>query len=117
MYRVVTAGMFEAYGTWNLGFSGNNRSLSFSRATLATDLIPRAAPRAPQPASTESGTERIVDGQVYVLDRANGRLRWVRQPEQAYIDVNVIDPRTLVRVLAPFARFQAAGYQVTGGYG
>ena len=114
-YRVVTAGVFEAYGTWNLGFSGNNRSLSFSEATLATDLIPRAAPRAPQPASTESGTERIVGGQVYVLDRVHGRLRWLHDPAQEYIDVNVIDPRTLVRVLAPFARFQAAGYQVIGG--
>jgi hypothetical protein len=114
-YRVVTAGVFEAYGTWNLGFSGNNRSLSFSEATLATDLIPRAAPRAPEPTSTESGTERIVDGQVYVLDRAHGRLRWVRDPAQEYIDVTVIDPRTLVRALAPFARFRAVGYQVIGG--
>ena len=114
-YRVVTAGVFEAYGTWNLGFSGNNRSLSFSEATLATDLIPRAAPRAPEPPSTESGTERIVDGQVYVLNRAHGRLGWLHDPAQEYIDVNVTDPRTLVRVLAPFARFQAAGYQVIGG--
>ncbi len=50
-----------------------------------------------------------------MLNRAHGRLRWVRDPAQEYIDVNVTDPRTLMRVLAPFARFQAAGSRVIGG--
>src|SRR5215470_5813527 len=105
-YRVVTAGVPEAYGTKDVTFSGNNRSLSFSQTSLA---------RGPQPRQTYSGTERFVDGQVYVLDRIHGQLRWVHQPFQVYSNPKIIDPRRLLRVLAPHARFQASGYQVIGG--
>jgi hypothetical protein len=34
-YRVVTAGVPEAYGTEDVTFSGDNRSFSFSQASLA----------------------------------------------------------------------------------
>src|SRR5262245_16192478 len=34
-YRVVTAGVPEAYGTQDVTFSGNNRSLSFSQTSFA----------------------------------------------------------------------------------
>jgi len=105
-YRVVTAGVPEAYGTKDVTFSGNNRSLSFSQTSLA---------RGPQPRQIYSGTERLVDGQVYVLDRIHGQLRWVHQPFQVYSNPKIIDPRRLLRVLAPYARFQASGYQVIGG--
>jgi hypothetical protein len=105
-YRVVTAGIPEAYGTKDITFSGNNRSLSFSQTSLA---------RGGQPTQRESGAERFVDGQVYVLDRIHGRPRWVRQPSQVYNNPKIIDPRRLLRVLAPYARFQASGYQVIGG--
>jgi hypothetical protein len=105
-YRVVTAGVPEAYGTRDITFSGNNRSFSFSQTALA---------RGGQPTQTESGAERFVDGQVYVLDRIHGRLTWVHEPFQVYNDPKIIDPRRLLRVLAPYARFQASGYQVIGG--
>src|SRR5215468_472909 len=58
-YRVVTAGVPEAYGTEDVTFSGNNRSFSFSQTSLAGGGVPR---------QTDSGTERLVDGQVYTLD-------------------------------------------------
>jgi hypothetical protein len=105
-YRVVTAGVPEAYGIKDITFSGNNRSLSFSQTSLA---------RGPDPTQTETGTERIVDGQVYALFRVHGRLRWIHEPDQQYAEPKIIDPRRLRRVLAPYARFQAAGYQVIGG--
>ncbi len=105
-YRVVTAGIPEAYGTKDITFSGNNRSLSFSQTSLA---------RGPDPTQTESGTERIVDGQVYALFRVRGRLRWIHEPDQQYAEPKIIDPRRLLRVLAAYARFQATGYQVIGG--
>jgi len=105
-YRVVTAGVLEAYGTKDITFSGNNRSFSFSQTSLA---------RGPEPTQTESGTERFVDGQVYALSRVRGQLRWIHQPFQVYNNPKIIDPRRLLRVLAPFARFQATGYQVIGG--
>jgi hypothetical protein len=105
-YRVVTADVLEAYGTKDITFSGNNRSFSFSQTSL---------PRGPEPTQTESGTERVVDGQVYVLLRVRGQLRWIHQPFQVYNNPKIIDPRRLLHVLAPFARFQATGYQVIGG--
>jgi hypothetical protein len=105
-YRVVTAGVPEAYGTKDITFSGNNRSMSFSQHSAATG---------PGAAQVYSGTERLVDGQVYVLDRIHGRPTWVHEPSQAYANPKIIDPRRLLRVLAPYARFQASGYQVIGG--
>jgi hypothetical protein len=105
-YRVVTAGVLEAHGTWDIRFSGNNRSLSFSRAVLA---------RGPEPAQSESATERIVDGQMYALFRVHGHPQWIHEPAQPYINVKIIDPHKLLRVLEPFARFQGFGYQVLGG--
>src|SRR5215470_13185705 len=105
-YRVVTAGIPEAHGTEDITFSGNNRSFSFSQHSAATG---------PEPAQVYSGTERLVDGQVYVLDRIHGRPTWVHEPSQAYANPKIIDPRRLLRALAPYARFQASGYQVIGG--
>ena len=105
-YRVVTAGVPEAYGTQDITFSGNNRSMSFSQHSVATG---------PEAAQVHSGTERLVNGQVYVLDRIHGRLTWVHEPFQVYGSPKIIDPRRLLRVLAPYARFQASGYQVIGG--
>jgi len=106
VYRVVSAGVPEAYGTWNIRVSGHNRNLSFSRGTLAAG---------PGHGHAESGTERIVDGQAYVLDRPHGQLRWVHEPFLPYIDVKTIDPRKLLQVLSRFARFQGISYQVIGG--
>ncbi len=103
---MVTAGVVEAYGTKDITFSGRNRSFSFSQTFL---------PRGPEPAQTDSGTERFVDGQVYIYTRVHGRLRWAHFPLQVYNNVKIIDPRTLLRVLEPFARFRATGYQVIGG--
>jgi len=105
-YRVVTAGVPDGYGTEDVTFSGNNRSLSFSQHSVATG---------PEPAHVFSGTERLVGGQVYVLDRIHGRPTWVHEPFQVYANPKIIDPRRLLRVLAPYARFQASGYQVVGG--
>jgi hypothetical protein len=105
-YRVVTAGVPEAYGTKDITFSGNNRSLSFSQTSLA---------EGPNAKQIYSGTERIVGGQVYAPFRVHGQLRWVHEPFQLYGNPKIIDPRRLLRVLAPYARFQASGYQVVGG--
>jgi len=105
-YRVVTAGVPEAYGTNDITFSGNNRSTSFSQHSAATG---------PDHAQVSSGTERLVDGQVYALFRVHRRPTWVHQPFQVYSIPKIIDPRRLLRVLAPYARFQPSGYQVSGG--
>jgi hypothetical protein len=102
-FRVVTAGVPEAYGTEDIRFSGGNRSSSFSTTRLA---------RGPEPTQTESGTERIVDGQVYDLFRVHGRLQWFHSPDPSYINPKIIDPRRLLRALERYSRFQATGSQV-----
>jgi hypothetical protein len=52
---------------------------------------------------------------VYAYFRGRGRLRWIHELLPLYPNIKIIDPRTLLRVLAPHARFQATGYQVIGG--
>ena len=52
---------------------------------------------------------------MYALYRIRGRLVWVHEPFQRYDNPKIIDPRSMLRVLAPYARFQASGYQVIGG--
>lgn len=105
-YRVVTAGILQAYGTQEITFSGHNRIMSFSR----TDL-----PRGPGPTQRSSGAERIVNGKTYALFRVDGQPRWIVQPDPPYVNVKIIDPRTMLRVLTPYTPFRAAGYQVIGG--
>jgi hypothetical protein len=39
----------------------------------------------------------------------------VHEQSQVYNSPKIIDPRRLLRVLTPYARFQAGGYQVIGG--
>jgi hypothetical protein len=105
-YRVTTAGVPEGYGTDDITFSGKNQSGSVSFTLLA---------RGPSPAQTHSGTERIVDGQVYDYSRVHGRLTWVHVPDPSYLHVKISDPRTLLHVLERLTRFQARGDQVIGG--
>jgi hypothetical protein len=75
-YRVVTAGVPEAYGAADITFSGQNRVLSVSTTALA---------RGPSPRQTNSGTERLVDGQVYDYFRIHGRMSWVHEPNPSYV--------------------------------
>jgi hypothetical protein len=105
-YRVVTAGVPEAYGAEDITFSGRNRVLSVS----ATDLA-----RGPSPTQTNSGTERLVDGQVYDYFRVHGRMSWVHEPEPSYVSPKIIDPRRLLHVLERYTQFQAIAYQAIGG--
>jgi hypothetical protein len=64
---VVTAGVPEAYGTDDITFSGKEPEPL---------LLQHRSGQGPGPAQTESGVERIVDGQVYAYFRVRGRLRW-----------------------------------------
>ena len=52
-YRVVTAGILEAYGTKDITFSGGNRSLSFSQTSL---------PAGQEPAQTSPGPSGLWTG-------------------------------------------------------
>jgi hypothetical protein len=56
-------------------------------------------------------TNRIVDGQGYFTANVHGRWQWVHDPhpgEPGLIFTELPDPRTLLRRLAPAARFSKA---------
>src|SRR5262249_60185365 len=84
------------------------------------DVISQTFPSADgRRAHTQTAINRIVNGQFYLY--VAGR---TRRP-QWYHDTNpsghpsssIPDPRTVLRVLEPSARFEVAGYQVIGGGG
>jgi hypothetical protein len=105
-FRVATAGIPEGYGTEDIRFSGGSRSASFSATHLAWG---------PAPTQTQSGVYRIVDGQWYARFRVHGRVRWFHEPGPVYASPQIIDPRTVLRALERYTRFQVTGSQVTGG--
>ncbi len=105
-YRVVTAGVLEAYGNQDIRHSGKNwDSSSFQRMTA----------RGPSPSLTTSVVERSVAGKAYYYGRAGGRMRWVASAFAAPAPLGDRDPRTLLSRMRPFTPFRAAGHQVIGG--
>src|SRR6266581_4834459 len=62
---------------------------------------------------------RVVGGQAYYYLTGKAGLRWYRETNPRELatvtSVTAPDPRKLLRVLDPAARFVRAGYQVTGG--
>src|SRR5262249_4590708 len=105
-YRVVTAGVPEGYGTEDVTFWGNNRSLSFSDHSAAAG---------PEPAHVYSGTERVVDGQVYVLDRIHGRPAWVHEPFRVNQNSKDRRPGGAAGGAAPRPRLPARRHRGGGG--
>jgi hypothetical protein len=105
-YRVMTAGILEAYGNQDIRYSGKNwDSSSFQRMTA----------RGPSPSLITSVVERSVAGKAYYYSRAGGRMRWVASAFAAPAPVRVRDPRTLLSQMRPFTPFRVAGHQVIGG--
>jgi hypothetical protein len=106
--RTTLGGVVYSYGGGGITFSGRNWS-----EDLATTVPSEAGL---QPANTL--VNRIVDGQGYYTANVHGRRVWVHDPhpDDPGLDAtNLPDPRTLLRRLAPAARFRAAGDQVRGG--
>jgi hypothetical protein len=107
-WRASLGGVLQAYGGGGITFSGKNWS-----EDLATTV---PAEGGPQPG--DALTNRIVDGQGYFTAHVHGRWVWVHDPhpdEPGLIFTELPDPRTLLRRLAPAARFRAAGDQMRGG--
>ncbi|HZC60723.1 MAG TPA: hypothetical protein VE464_03695 [Streptosporangiaceae bacterium] len=107
-WRASLEGVLQAYGGGGITFSGKNWS-----EDLATTV--------PAEGGLQSGdavTNRIVDGQGYFTANVHGRWVWVHDPHPDLPDLiftELPDPRTLLRRLAPAARFRAAGDRMRGG--
>lgn len=106
-WQVSTAGIPVAHGADDITYSGNNRSITYTRTDLA-DVVARI-----QPQST--GAERVVGDRTYDQFRVGGQLRWVHFAYPVRPPIPIPNPRTLLRVLRPYTPFQTVGYPVIGG--
>jgi hypothetical protein len=107
-WRGILGGVLQAYGGGGITFSGKNWS-----EDLAT-TVPSEGGLQPGDALTN----RVVDGQEYFTANVHGRWQWVHDPhpdDPGLIFRELPDPRTLLRRLAPAARFRVAGHQIRGG--
>ena len=107
-WRATLERRAPGYGGGGITFSGKNWSEDLATTVPAEGGL--------QPG--DALTNRIVDGQGYFTANVHGRWVWVHDPhpgEPGLIFTELPDPRTLLRRLAPAARFQAAGHQMRGG--
>jgi hypothetical protein len=106
-WRGTLGGVLQAYGGGGVTFSGKNWSEDLATTVPAEGGL--------QPG--DALTNRIVDGQGYFTANVHGRWQWVHDPhpdQPGLIFTELPDPRTLLRRLAPPARFQAAGHLMRG---
>jgi len=107
-YRTTQSGVLQDSGTDNITFSGQNWNDAFSQTSPGAHG---------QPAHKQSAINRIVNGQFYLyIAGRTPRLQWYHDTNPSgHPSFTIPDPRTVLRALAPSARFVAAGYQVIGG--
>ena len=101
-------GVPQDYSTDIITFSGKNWN----------DVITERSPGANGGRGhTPIAINRIVNGQLYLYIAARTRrLQWYHDTNPSgHPSVTIPDPRTMLRVLEPSARFEVVGYQVIGG--
>jgi hypothetical protein len=107
-YRNTQAGKLQVAGTDHITFSGKNWNDAFSQSFPASDG---------QRASTQFAINRIVGKRfyLYIKGRTN-KLEWYRDTNPSgHPSFTIPDPRTVLAMLEPSARFEFAGYQVIDG--
>jgi hypothetical protein len=105
--RELLGGKLQQTGTDDITFDGRNWNDSFTVATPAA---------AGEPALRESAINRVVDGRAYDYFVAADGLAWYHEVgPDAVAQLAIPDPRTLLRELAPAARFAERGSSVLAG--
>ncbi len=107
-YRDTQAGVLQDYGSDDITFSGKNWNDAF------TQTLPASGGH---PADTQFAINRIVNGQAYYYIKGQtDKLEWYHDTNPAnHPDLAVPDPRTVLSVLEPSARFEIVGYPTVGG--
>jgi hypothetical protein len=107
-YANTDNGVPQDSGTDAITFSGKNWNDAISQT------FPAAGGRR---AHTQTAINRIVNGQFYLyIAGRTRRLQWYHDTNPSgHPSFSIPDPRTVLRVLAPSARFEVAGHQVIGG--
>ena len=107
-YASSQNGVPQDSGTEVITFSGKNWNDVISQTS------PGAGGRSRHPLTA---INRIVNGQLYLyIAGRTRRLQWYHDTNPSdHPRVSIPDPRTVLRVLEPSARFEVVGYQVIGG--
>jgi hypothetical protein len=107
-YRQTQNGALQVSGTHSIAFAGKDWNDAFSQTLPAADG---------RPASTQFAINRIVNGQLYLYIKGRtGQLGWYRDTNPSgHPSMKIPDPRTLLAVLEPSARFEVTGHQLIGG--
>ncbi|MBO0787402.1 MAG: hypothetical protein J2P33_15165, partial [Actinobacteria bacterium] len=107
-YRERVNGVLQDTGSYGIKFAGRNWNAVITQAFPA---------RNGQPASTQTAINRIVGGRFYLhTEGKDGRVEWLRDTSPTgHPSMTIPDPRTLLRLLGPSAKFTIAGHRVAGG--
>jgi hypothetical protein len=107
-YRESYDGTFTGAGSDRITYAGHNWN----------DVISQSFPaRGGEPASTQTAINRIVNGQLYLhIIGPDNHVRWYHDTNpDGHPSVSIPDPRTLLGLLNPTAKFQVTGHRQVGG--
>ncbi len=99
-------GPYHAFQSENIIFSGANYSFAGSA------INPAASGR---PGQVAWFAERLINGQAYDHELDSKGWHWFRYASPGSQAAHILDPRTMLGVLAPSERFRFAGRVVVGG--
>ncbi|HMG61365.1 MAG TPA: hypothetical protein VK599_00305 [Streptosporangiaceae bacterium] len=107
-YRTSYDGTFTGSGSDRIKFAGHNWNDVITQNFPASNGVP---------ASTQTAINRIVNGQLYLhIVGPDNRVRWYHDTNPAgHPSISVPDPRTLLGLLNPTAKFQVIGHRQVGG--
>jgi hypothetical protein len=107
-YSTSQDGALQVSGTDDMTFAGKNWNDSLSQSFPASGG---------SPASSQHAVNRVVNGHFYLFTIGpTGWWEWIRDTNPSgHPSVTAPDPRRLLRVLQPSARFVSIGYQVVDG--
>jgi hypothetical protein len=107
-YSTSQDGALQVSGTDDMTFAGKNWNDSLSQSFPASDG---------SAASSQHAVNRVVNEHFYLFTIGpTGRWEWIRDTNPSgHPSVTAPDPRKLLRVLQPSARFVSIGYQVVDG--
>jgi hypothetical protein len=103
-YRETSNGAFNGSGSYDITFSGRNWNSILRMKLRASE-------------GTAFAINRVVDGTSYnYFEGRDGRLRWFHSRNNpGHPKLTVPDPKTLVRLLNPSAKFEIVGHKVIRG--
>jgi hypothetical protein len=107
-YRMSDNGKITGSGSDRITFAGHNWNDVITQNFPASNGVR---------ASTQTAINRIVNGQLYLhIAGPDNRVRWYHDTNPAgHPSIRIPDPRTLLSLLSPSAKFQVTGHRDTGG--